>query len=80
MSLKLVPVTPIEQRRTRDTILALEQLLAQARDGKIRGLIWIVKYDSNNHAPGATGEYVKYPMSAIGAAQALVDTLIHKYL
>jgi hypothetical protein len=68
-------VVPLRERRHKDTIRALEQLLDQAREGHIKGLLWVAKYDDRRHDPGASGDYLKDLTSGVCAAVSLVDAI-----
>lgn len=68
-------VIPLHKRRAADTIRALEKLLDQARDGHIKGFLWVAKYDVKQHQPGATGDYCTDLHSGIASAMALLDAL-----
>lgn len=57
-------VVRIQDFKARDTVDALEELLASARSGRISGLAFAIKYDGKEHAFGLTGDYLERPMDA----------------
>lgn len=68
-------VLPLHRRRSEDTEKALTVLLDQARAGQIKGFMYVIKYDTGRHEPGATGDYRNDTTNALGAAAKLWQAL-----
>lgn len=66
-------VVPLIASKSCDTVRTLRQLLQQAEAGQIDGIIFSCRYGLGQHEVGATGEYRKYPTTALGAAVLLMD-------
>lgn len=62
---------PISQ----DTVLALEEMLADARAGRIVGLVIAAMYVEREYVVGATGEAFRSPTFARGMVAAIDDQL-----
>lgn len=60
-------VTHFEEFAARDTVAALEELLARATRGQIRGLAFAIKTGPLRHRLGLTGDYWKDPGEALKA-------------
>lgn len=59
-------VTRISDYQHRDMILALNDLLAQARAGRLRAFMFATKTGTRRHSIGLTGEYWDDPTDALG--------------
>lgn len=64
-------VTRIIEYRNRDTIAALEDLLARARGGHLRGVAFTIKTSANQHRLGLTGAYWDNPHEVLMCAVRL---------
>lgn len=58
-------VTRLSEYKNKETVGVLEQLLAQARNGDISGLLFCVRLSSNHHAMGISGIYHADPTQAV---------------
>jgi hypothetical protein len=63
-----VNVTRISDYRHRDMTLAINDLLALAKAGRLRAFMFAIKTSSRRHAIGLTGEYWDDPTDALGVA------------
>lgn len=59
-------ITRIDEHLDRDTILALQDLLARAENGQIRGLAFAIKTGPKRHRIGFTGQYWADPIETLG--------------
>ena len=74
---RLVP-PPTERRRpavSRDTIERLEQLLEEAKSGKLQGMAFVAIYEHRNFKVKVCGEADRSPVFARGALASLDDEL-----
>lgn len=69
------PFRLVETRLPTDTIVALEDLLAQARMSKIVGIAFATIYKHREFTVNATGEARRSPTFTRGAVAALDDYL-----
>lgn len=72
-------VTKIAEFRSKETVAVLEELLADARLGKITGFAFACKYGEKNHGIGLTGDYRKDPIEVLavhGRIQHVLNTLV----
>lgn len=67
---KLIPDTISE-----DTTKALEQLLEQAKEGRLIGFAFVAMYRNREYIANATGETKRNPTFARGMLKALDDRL-----
>lgn len=61
-----MPVTKIEEHKSRDTIEALQDLLVLAESGQLRGLAFAIKTGIRRHSIGFTGHYRVDPIETLG--------------
>ena len=73
--LRLVPRRPAERSVSADTVDALEQLLARARQGDVVGLALAYLMPDSRYAVDTTGECARDPTFARGMVCALDDEL-----
>jgi len=64
-------VVRIVEYRNRDTVKALEDMLARAKRGEIRGLCFAYKIDDRNHGIGLTGEYITDPTDVLAVVSRI---------
>lgn len=74
MSIKLV-VNNLAAYRSRDVVEALEGLLEAAKQGEIRGLVYIVKLGPGENRADVVGEYRRDPAKALKATFKLETML-----
>lgn len=72
-------MTKISEYQARDTVAALEQLLEEARAGKITGFAWACKLGPKNHGIGLTGDYRKDPLQVL-AISARIEYRLHQII
>lgn len=60
-------VISLAKYRSRDVVETLEGLLAAARDGEVRGLVFVVKVAPGDNRAGVAGTYKKRPAEALQA-------------
>jgi len=64
-------VIRIHEYLNRDTISALEDMLARAKRGEIHGLCFAFKLDDRHHGIGLTGEYVDDPTDVLAVVSRI---------
>jgi hypothetical protein len=64
-------VIRITEYQNRDTVSALEDMLARARRGEILGLCFAYKIDQKNHGIGLTGEYITDPTDVLAVVSRI---------
>lgn len=67
----MAPVIRIVEYKYRDTITALEDMLARAKRGEILGLCFAFKTDAKHHGICLTGEYVDDPTDVLAVASRI---------
>jgi hypothetical protein len=67
----------VERRRDEDAIKHLEQLLQEAREGKIIGLLAAVHYGGSDYGYVGSGSMCHNPGVGITAAHRLATKLLH---
>jgi len=68
-------VTRIAEWKHKDTIEALEYLLAMAKRGEITGFIYGVRVGDWHHGIGVTGHYRDDPIAGLGATGRIFSAL-----
>jgi hypothetical protein len=64
-------VIRITEFRDRVTVSALEDMLARAKRGEIRGLCFAFKLDAGHHGIGLTGEYFTDPTDVLAVVSRI---------
>jgi hypothetical protein len=64
-------VVRIVEYLNRDTISALEDMLARARRGEVLGLCFAFKTGPGHHGIGLTGEYISDPTDVLAVASRI---------
>lgn len=64
-------VVRIVEYKNRDTISALEDMLARAKAGQIQGLCFAYKIDDRNHGIALTGEYIEDPTDVLAVVSRI---------
>lgn len=59
-------VTRIDEYQSRDIISALQDLLARAENGRLRGFAFAIKLGPRHHRIGFTGDYWNDPYDLLG--------------
>lgn len=68
-------VTRLSEYRNRETIGILEQLLEQAKQGAILGILFCVRIEHKHHAMGVAGCYHADPAQAVTACSRMTHRL-----
>ena len=67
-------VISISAYRNRDLVKTLENLLEQAKLGKINGLLYTARVGNSEHGVGACGTYADDPLGGLAAMTLAAET------
>lgn len=68
-------IVPISKKTQQDIVATLEDLTAQAKAGKVSGLLFACHYSGTRHEMGVAGRYASDLLQAIGVSHQLLQKL-----
>lgn len=72
------PYRLIQDNLSHETVECLEQLLEEARDGQVIGIVFAAMYKRRSYVVDAAGEAHRNPTWSLGMVRALDNHLVKK--
>lgn len=68
-------VVRIVEYKNRDTIAVCREIIAKAERGEVTGMLFALRLGDFDHGIGATGSYLKDPISGLAVAGRLLSII-----